>query len=80
MSTTSARTHSTTRTPLHLGERLARWRMRKGWSQQELAVRAGTHVSTITRLEGAKGWDTVAWGTVREVARAMGQRVEEFAT
>jgi DNA-binding XRE family transcriptional regulator len=44
-----------------------------GLSQKELAKLVGTHQPAIARLEDEK-YDADAWGTVMEIARALGMK------
>lgn len=45
-----------------------------GWTQAELAARAGVSRATVARIE--RGEATVTLATLQRVAAALGQRVE----
>lgn len=51
-----------------------RWRKELGWTQQELAEKAGTHQSNISRIES--GELDVRLSTINVLAEAMGTRVD----
>ena len=57
-------------TPLTL--RLADLRKRRGWSQAELARRAGVHNSVVNRAE--RGETTLTLATLEKLAKALGVR------
>jgi transcriptional regulator with XRE-family HTH domain len=54
----------------NFGERLRRLRLRDGWSQLDLAERAGVTQSTVLRLENSQVSPKPS--TVRKLARALG--------
>lgn len=59
--------------------RLRQLRRLKGWTQQELARRAGVTEQTVVRLEAGQGEPRVS--TMRAVAEALGveiRQVDEF--
>jgi transcriptional regulator with XRE-family HTH domain len=52
------------------------WRLARGWTQEELAERAGVNPVTVWRLErGARGRVT----TWRAIAHALGVALDEIA-
>jgi predicted transcriptional regulator len=55
---------------LELAYQVARLRMLRGWTQQELARRAGTRRSAIARLESGKREPSLSF--LRRVARTPG--------
>ena len=52
-----------------------RTRLKKGWTQAELARRVGMQQSNIARLEGGH-YDRVSLPTRKKVARALGAEIE----
>jgi len=50
--------------------RLAELRKRRGWSQAELARRAGVHNSVVNRAE--RGQTSLTLGTLEKLAKALG--------
>lgn len=56
-------------TPLHLRS-IKTFRDAKGWSQEELAERAGIRRPTITELENGRGNPTLQ--TIEAIAKALG--------
>jgi transcriptional regulator with XRE-family HTH domain len=52
---------------------VARWRAVHGWTQQELAWRAGTKQSRISEIEGARG--NVRFDTLNRVTQALNLEV-----
>lgn len=59
--------------------RVAQLRRAKGWSQQDLAVRAGLHVQTVSETErGYRGESSEA--TWEAIAVALGVTVTEAKT
>ena len=58
-----------------LAQSLIRARMRKGWTQAELARRVGMQQPNIARLEGGN-YDRVSLPTLKKVARALGTEIE----
>jgi transcriptional regulator with XRE-family HTH domain len=52
------------------------WRLRRGYSQQELAERAGMSKTTIVNLEGAKG--RANFVSIRKLAAALDISREEL--
>lgn len=59
----------------HLAQSLIKARMKKGWTQAELARRVGMHQPNIARLEGGN-YDRVSLPTLKKVARALGAEIE----
>lgn len=57
---------------------LAALRLRKGWSQKQLAAAIGTSQPHIARIEN--GRDNVLLGTANDLARALGVSLEEINT
>jgi transcriptional regulator with XRE-family HTH domain len=60
------------------GERLRLVRLRQGWSQRDLAMRAGVHEATVIRLEASA--NTPRPSTIRRLARALGVKPLELTT
>ena len=58
-----------------LAQSLIRARMKKGWTQAELARRVGMQQPNIARLEGGN-YDRVSLPTLKKVARALGTEIE----
>jgi transcriptional regulator with XRE-family HTH domain len=59
------------------GERLKALREAKGWTQGELAERAGTKTNSVSRLELGRYVPT--WPTVLALAKALGlSSLDEF--
>lgn len=58
-----------------LAQSLIRARMKKSWTQAELARRVGMQQSNIARLEGGN-YDRVSLPTLKKVARALGTEIE----
>ena len=58
-----------------LAQSLIRARMKKGWTQAELARRVGMQQPNIARLEGGD-YDRVSLPTLKKVARALGSEIE----
>lgn len=58
-----------------LAQSLIRARMKKGWTQAELARRVGMQQPNIARLEGGN-YDRVSLPTLKKVARALGADIE----
>ena len=58
-----------------LAQSLIRARMKKGWTQAELARRVGMQQPNIARLEGGN-YDRVSLPTLKKVARALGTKIE----
>jgi len=52
-----------------------RARLKKGWTQAELARRVGMQQPNIARLEGGN-YDRVSLPTLKKVARALGAEIE----
>src|SRR5215203_1380400 len=62
---------------LEIGERVFELRDARGWSQVELAERAGINPATVTHVETGKVQPRL--GTLRRLARAFGVDVEELS-
>lgn len=58
------------------GERVARHRRAKGWTQEELARRAGLSVFSLSRIE--QGRQRPALDVIETIAAAMGLSMPEF--
>lgn len=58
-----------------LAQSLIRARVKKGWTQAELARRVGMQQPNIARLEGGN-YDRVSLPTLKKVARALGTEIE----
>lgn len=58
-----------------LAQSLISARLKKGWSQAELARRVGMQQPNIARLEGGN-YDRVSLPTLKKVARALGAEIE----
>jgi transcriptional regulator with XRE-family HTH domain len=58
-----------------LGERVAKEREKRGWSQQELAKRAGVRYETINRIENGKHAEPRIYVAVA-LAKALGTTVD----
>ncbi len=58
-----------------LAQSLIKARLKKGWSQAELARRVGMQQPNIARLEGGN-YDRVSLPTLKKVARALGTKIE----
>ena len=57
------------------GERVARAREKRGWTQQELAERAGVRYETINRIENGKHAEPRVYVAVA-LAKALGTTVD----
>jgi transcriptional regulator with XRE-family HTH domain len=62
---------------MKLGEKIARQRMRLGWSQNELARRAAINHPTLHRIESGKTVDPSV-SIVVKIARTLGVSVEDL--
>ena len=56
---------------MHIGERIKRQRVKRGYTQTELAERSGVKQSLISRLEGGSR-DNPSADVLRGLARALG--------
>ena len=56
-----------------LADEVLRLRLARGWSQSELARRAGTAQTNISRIESGLANPTL--GTIRNIARPLGVEV-----
>lgn len=72
----SGRTPCVSETFWSIGDVVRRCRDRKGWSQEELAKRAGLDKTSIVRLENAS--EKSKRGTLEKVAAALGITVPEM--
>jgi len=63
--------------PTGFGQCLREAREKKGWTQKELAEKAGTHTNTIARLE--RGEQEPAWPLVLALAKALGVDCTAFS-
>jgi transcriptional regulator with XRE-family HTH domain len=63
--------------PMSLAERITFQREKKGWSQRQLAMRAGINYAFISRLEDGTRTD-ILLSVVRKLARALGVSVSYF--
>ncbi len=62
---------------LTIGERIIQWRKRGGWSQSELARRAGMSQGNISRIEAGIGKKPYG-ETLAKIASALGITVDEL--
>ena len=62
----------------HFAGRLKELRIERGWSQAELAERAGLPQQTISHLEN--GVQTPKWGNLLKIAGALGVSCQDFLT
>lgn len=60
-----------------LGRQVRHSRLDRGWSQGELAERAGVSRPTVARIEGGQD---VSMSTLRQVAGSLGLEVKLVAT
>jgi transcriptional regulator with XRE-family HTH domain len=58
-----------------LAKSLITARLKKGWTQAELARRVGMQQPNIARLEGGN-YDRVSLPTLKKIARALGTRIQ----
>ncbi|MGH7846234.1 MAG: helix-turn-helix domain-containing protein [Candidatus Binatia bacterium] len=58
-----------------LAQSLIRARLKKGWTQAELARRVGMQQPNIARLEGGN-YDRVSLPTLKKVARGLGAEIQ----
>jgi transcriptional regulator with XRE-family HTH domain len=58
-----------------LAQSLITARLKKGWTQAELARRVGMQQPNIARLEGGN-YDRVSLPTLKKIARALGTRIQ----
>ena len=58
-----------------LAQSLIRARLKRGWTQAELARRVGMQQPNIARLEGGN-YDRVSLPTLKKVARDLGAEIE----
>jgi len=58
-----------------LAQSLITARLKKGWTQAELARRVGMQQPNIARLEGGD-YDRVSLPTLKKIARALGTRIQ----
>ena len=58
-----------------LAQSLIKARLKKGWTQAELARRVGMQQPNIARLEGGN-YDRVSLPTLKKVARALGAAIQ----
>jgi transcriptional regulator with XRE-family HTH domain len=58
-----------------LAQSLITARLKKGWTQAELARRVGIQQPNIARLEGGN-YDRVSLPTLKKIARALGTRIQ----
>jgi predicted transcriptional regulator len=58
-----------------LAQSLITARLKKGWTQAELARRVGMQQPNIARLEGGN-YDKVSLPTLKKIARALGTRIQ----
>lgn len=59
------------------GRRLYELRLARGWTQKELADRAGCHSVHLSRLE--RGTRGATWPLLRALAEALGVSLDAFA-
>jgi transcriptional regulator with XRE-family HTH domain len=67
---------------LHLnGRKVAQLRLEKGWSQQQLAVKAGLHAMTVSEIERqGRGTKEPRLATVEALAQALNVERAELLT
>ena len=58
-----------------LAQSLITARLRKGWTQAELARRVGMQQPNIARLEGGN-YDRVSLPTLKKIAQALGAKIQ----
>jgi len=58
-----------------LAQSLITARLKKGWTQAELARRAGMRQPNIARLEGGN-YDRVSLPTLKKIARVLGTKIQ----
>ncbi len=61
-----------------LGDRIRAYRQRRGWSQNELASRAGVKQPTLQRIEASKRQDP-GFSIVARLSRALGISLDLLA-
>lgn len=61
------------------GEKIKELRSARGWTQNELATRAGLQLPLIQKLEQGRTQDP-QWATVQALARALGVKTDELRT
>lgn len=59
---------------LDLADNILRLRIKKGWSQEELAERAGTRQANISKLESSQGNPT--YKLLKKLADAFGEELQ----
>ena len=53
-----------------IGEEVKRWRLRRAWTQEELAEKSGLGLNTVNRIEGNRTEPRPP--TIRKLADALG--------
>jgi len=61
---------------IKFGERIRKYRLQKGYSQEELAYKAGLHWTYISGIE--RGLRNITIKNVRRVAKALGRKTKEL--
>ena len=62
--------------PMTMGQKILKLRKQKGWTQTQLAEKAGVHPSHVTRWERDK--NQPSGSTLKDLAAAFGLSVEEM--
>lgn len=60
-----------------LGRAIKRLRTERGFSQEEVGLRAEIHPTWISHIES--GRNNPAWGSVRRISAALGVKLSELA-
>lgn len=68
------------RSQLALGQAIRQIRQREKMTQEDLADRAGFHLTWISRIETGAGTGNTGWVTVKRIADALGVTLVEIAS
>lgn len=60
-----------------VGQAIREIRLREGLTQEDLALRAGFHLTWVSRVES--GTQATGWPTLKRIADALGVRMVEIA-